>query len=136
MTLPTLLSSGNFENTEVLASISFIGYQMTTAVEFSAAKRMVQDLLGTGYKTIKLYKSLNFECLFSKLVVHPECFPIAIPDNDPFYSKHGQKCMNFVRSMPAPQLSCNFGFGEQMNQITGFLDGKKYLKKMSIMSKL
>ena len=31
--------------------------------------------------------------------------------------------MNFVRSMPAPQLSCTFGYGEQMNQITHFLDG-------------
>ena len=36
--------------------------------------------------------------------------------------KHGQRCMNFVRSMPAPQLSCSFGYGEQMNQITHFLD--------------
>jgi len=58
----------------------------------------------------------------SKLVLHPECFPIEIPENDPFFSKHGQRCMNFVRSMPAPQLSCTFGFGEQMNQITHFLD--------------
>ena len=31
--------------------------------------------------------------------------------------------MNFVRSMPAPQLTCTFGYGEQMNQITHFLDG-------------
>ena len=59
----------------------------------------------------------------SKLVLHPECFPIEIPSNDPFFSKHGQRCMNFVRSMPAPQLSCTFGYGEQMNQITHFLDG-------------
>ena len=31
--------------------------------------------------------------------------------------------MHFVRSMPAPQLGCTFGFGEQQNQITGFHDG-------------
>ena len=59
----------------------------------------------------------------NRLVQHPECFPIEIPSNDPFFSKHGQRCMNFVRSMPAPQLSCTFGYGEQMNQITHFLDG-------------
>ena len=58
----------------------------------------------------------------SKLVLHPECFPIEIPENDPFFMKHGQRCMNFVRSMPAPQLSCSFGYGEQINQITHYLD--------------
>ena len=59
----------------------------------------------------------------NRLVKHPECFPIEIPSNDPFFSRHGQRCMNFVRSMPAPQLSCTFGYGEQMNQITHFHDG-------------
>jgi peroxidase len=58
----------------------------------------------------------------SKLVLHPECFPIEIPDNDPFFQQHGQRCMHFVRSLPAPQLSCSFGYGEQMNQITGMHD--------------
>jgi peroxidase len=59
----------------------------------------------------------------SQLVLHPECFPIEIPENDPFYMKHGQRCMPFVRSLPAPQFSCSFGYGEQMNQITHLLDG-------------
>ena len=59
----------------------------------------------------------------NRLVKHPECFPIEIPENDPFFSRHGQRCMNFVRSMPGPQLACSFGYGEQMNQITHFHDG-------------
>ena len=59
----------------------------------------------------------------SKLVLHPECFPIEIPENDPFHAKFNQRCMHFVRSMPAPQLGCTFGYGEQMNQITHHLDG-------------
>ena len=33
----------------------------------------------------------------SKLVQHPECFPIEIPSNDPFFFQFGQRCMNFVR---------------------------------------
>ena len=41
----------------------------------------------------------------SQLVLHPECFPIEIPENDPFFSKHGQRCMNFVRSMPGIGLT-------------------------------
>jgi len=58
----------------------------------------------------------------SRLVLHPECFPIDIPENDPFFKPFGQRCMNFVRSMPAPQQTCSFGYGEQMNQITHLHD--------------
>ena len=60
---------------------------------------------------------------YNKLYLHPECFPIEIPENDPFFMQHGQRCMHFVRSMPGPQLGCSFGYGEQMNQITALHDG-------------
>jgi len=50
-----------------------------------------------------------------------ECFPVEIPANDRLYSRFNQRCMEFVRSMPAP--SCNFGPREQVNQITAWLDG-------------
>jgi len=52
-----------------------------------------------------------------------ECFPIDIPENDNVFSRFGQKCMEFVRSMPAPREGCNFGPREQTNQITAWLDG-------------
>jgi len=58
-----------------------------------------------------------------RLVLHPECFPIDIPSNDPFFSKFNQRCMNFVRSLPGPQQSCTFGYGEQQNQVTHLHDG-------------
>ena len=37
--------------------------------------------------------------------------------------RFGQRCMEFVRSMPAPRSGCNFGPREQVNQITAWLDG-------------
>ncbi|KAK8737060.1 hypothetical protein OTU49_004780, partial [Cherax quadricarinatus] len=54
----------------------------------------------------------------------PECFPIHIPPNDPFFPpvniSSGQPfCMPLTRSMPG-QLT--LGYREQMNQVTAFVD--------------
>ncbi|XP_046438483.1 peroxidase-like [Daphnia pulex] len=57
-----------------------------------------------------------------KKLIHPECFPIEIPENDSFFSKFGQRCMPLVRSAPIRRLDCTFGASEQMNQFTHFLD--------------
>ncbi|PSN41980.1 hypothetical protein C0J52_10520 [Blattella germanica] len=54
---------------------------------------------------------------------HPDCFPIPLPQNDHIFARFNEHCMEFVRSLPAPRPECNFGPREQMNQITGFLDG-------------
>ncbi|XP_063852971.1 uncharacterized protein LOC135095795 isoform X2 [Scylla paramamosain] len=60
----------------------------------------------------------------SPQTVHPECFPIAIPQNDPFFPpvniSSGQPfCIPLTRSMPG-QLT--LGYREQMNQVTAFID--------------
>lgn len=49
-------------------------------------------------------------------LIHPQCLPIKIPNDDPFFSKFGQLCMNFVRSTPAPRSDCNLGYGEQVSR--------------------
>ncbi|KAL7641462.1 UNVERIFIED_CONTAM: hypothetical protein RMT77_007333 [Armadillidium vulgare] len=55
--------------------------------------------------------------------LHPECMPIEIPPNDNFFGRFNQKCMEFVRSMPAIRPECKLGSREQMNQITSYMDG-------------
>jgi peroxidase len=60
-----------------------------------------------------------------QIVFHPQCLPIGIPANDPFFRQHGQRCMNFVRSLPGPQASCTFGYAEQQNQITHLHDSSQ-----------
>ncbi|KAK7580575.1 hypothetical protein V9T40_001204 [Parthenolecanium corni] len=59
-------------------------------------------------------------CCDSK-IQHPECFPVRIKSDDPYYSKFNLKCMEFVRSAPA--LRCSFGPREQMNQASSYIDG-------------
>ena len=61
----------------------------------------------------------------NRITLHPQCFPIDIPSNDPFFQKHKQRCMNFVRSMPGPGQDCTFGYAEQMNQITHLHDSSQ-----------
>ncbi|XP_032795230.2 peroxidase [Daphnia magna] len=58
-------------------------------------------------------------------LVHPECNPIKIPQNDPFFSKFGRRCMSFVRSAPARRSDCRLGYAEQMNDNTHFLDASQ-----------
>ncbi|XP_066957201.1 chorion peroxidase-like [Macrobrachium rosenbergii] len=49
------------------------------------------------------------------------CAPIMIPKGDYFYSSHRQRCMEFLRSLPAG--SVNLGPREQVNQQSAYLDG-------------
>ncbi|XP_022821553.1 chorion peroxidase-like [Spodoptera litura] len=51
---------------------------------------------------------------------HPECFPVQLDVDDPFYQDYNITCMEFVRSAPAP--TCHFGPREQLNQATAFID--------------
>ncbi|CAG0899298.1 unnamed protein product, partial [Darwinula stevensoni] len=60
----------------------------------------------------------------SAQLVHPECMPIPVPQNDPFYppvnATNGRPhCITFVRSLPG---QTKLGPREQLNQNTAFLD--------------
>lgn len=53
---------------------------------------------------------------------HPQCLPIDIAADDPFYQEFGKRCMNFVRSIPAPDPLCRPRPATQLNQLTDWLD--------------
>ncbi|XP_067000674.2 chorion peroxidase [Anabrus simplex] len=56
---------------------------------------------------------------------HFACFPIEIPENDPFYSRFEQRCISLVRSMLAPRYDCSLGYAQQMNLVSHFVDGSQ-----------
>nr|XP_026488127.1 uncharacterized protein LOC113394887 [Vanessa tameamea] len=58
-----------------------------------------------------------------KELMHPECMPIAVPPSDPFYGPRGVRCLDFVRSSPAPRDDCALGWREQFNQVSAYIDG-------------
>ncbi|KAH8032631.1 hypothetical protein HPB51_026084 [Rhipicephalus microplus] len=60
----------------------------------------------------------TYECCGANASVNPECFPIDVPAEDPFYSRYGSRCMNFKRS--APCLTCRMG-DRRLNQNSGLL---------------
>ncbi|XP_060597409.1 uncharacterized protein LOC132751271 [Ruditapes philippinarum] len=61
----------------------------------------------------------NIDCCDEGNENRTECFPIRIPDDDPFYNR---TCMSMVRSAPVLDHDCEPGFREQMNQVTSYID--------------
>ena len=54
---------------------------------------------------------------------HPECYPIKVSENDPFYRSFGLRCQEYARSATASRTGCTLGPREQTNQVTSFIDG-------------
>nr|XP_031832927.1 uncharacterized protein LOC116427104 [Nomia melanderi] len=55
-------------------------------------------------------------------LMHPECLPISVSPQDAFFGPLGVKCLEFLRSGPAPRENCKFGPREQLTQVTSYLD--------------
>ncbi|GIX80257.1 peroxidasin [Caerostris extrusa] len=53
------------------------------------------------------------------LLIHSVILSL-LPQDDPFFSKYDQDCLNFVRSAPCPL--CSLGPRQQMDQLTAFVD--------------
>ncbi|KAF7989755.1 hypothetical protein HCN44_008429 [Aphidius gifuensis] len=56
-------------------------------------------------------------------LTHPDCLPIIVDSKDDFFGKLGVRCLEFVRSGPAPKEDCAFGSREQLSQVSSYIDG-------------
>lgn len=61
--------------------------------------------------------------ILSAEFLHPSCFPIMIPLDDPFYSKYSVECLNFARTAFGLPENCVLGPRTQINNLTPWLDG-------------
>ncbi|KFM75215.1 Peroxidasin-like protein, partial [Stegodyphus mimosarum] len=68
-------------------------------------------------------RPLDCKSCDSAITVHPECLPIPIPPDDPFFppihKNSSKNCISFARSL-AGQLT--LGRREQMDQVTSYID--------------
>lgn len=53
---------------------------------------------------------------------HPNCIPIALPRDDPFFKFFKRTCMDFVRVLPGLKPGCPLGPRSQTNTISSFID--------------
>lgn len=50
--------------------------------------------------------------------LHPSCVKIHVPENDPVYGPKRIRCLNYVRSLPAINPTCNLGSMQQVYVFT------------------
>lgn len=62
------------------------------------------------------------ECCKTAYDRHPNCLPIEIPRDDPFFKFFKQKCMEFVRVLPGLKPGCPLGPRSPVNVISSYLD--------------
>ena len=68
---------------------------------------------------------------------HPNCLPIEIPSDDGFFKQHGQRCMNFVRTLAGLRNGCRLGPRTTFNEISSFIDaGTVYSNDPHLVEKL
>ena len=88
----------------------FIDHDLTNTG--STKGKIIVNILNQSNKKGSLMSGVNgsaITCcdLCDQCEMHPQCFPIRVDPSDPFYASKGVRCMDFIRSAPAPQ--CHIG---------------------------
>jgi len=113
------------EVSRTIADIDFPDHQLTITV-MHWGQFVAHDL--THVPTFRALDGQAIKCCtpdgkyLSPERTHPLCFQIDVPNDHEFYSQHGVSCLDFVRSVIAPRDDCKFGFADQLNQNTAYLD--------------
>lgn len=76
-------------------------------------------------------------CKYAVQDRHPNCMPIDIPANDPFYKFFNRRCLDFARLLPGLKPGCSLGPRGQQNTLSSFVDaGFVYGSTQDVASRL
>lgn len=132
---PRVATDGSNLPSARLVSLSIVSHHDAPRVDLSLLGMVFGQFVDhdlTFTPTFVLSDSSGIECcttdggaMLPDGLRHPQCFSIDIPADDPFYRPFNQRCMNFVRTTPGLRPDCNFGYAEQLNELTHWLDGSQ-----------
>ncbi|XP_072949762.1 chorion peroxidase [Epargyreus clarus] len=88
----------------------FLTHDVTAGVVFNGNGSAISCCSGDG------------EDVLPEQLRHWACAPIIVEPDDPFFSKFGHRCINFVRTQLAPSSECTVGYAQQMNGVTHYID--------------
>ncbi|XP_077504345.1 salivary peroxidase/catechol oxidase-like [Amblyomma americanum] len=99
--------------------------ERNTLMLMQFAQFVDHDLTLTGVSRFRNGSAIT--CCDEELIQNPTkrhyaCMPIDLPADDHFYAQFRLRCLEFVRSVPAPRPKCTFGPREQLNQLTAYMD--------------
>ncbi|XP_043210386.1 peroxidase-like [Amphibalanus amphitrite] len=123
-----LLPSARLVSAQVMSSSSVQHQLFTTAVtvfgQFADHDLSISPIFhrSGGYGSTSPIECCEPNHQFPAQPLHPQCFPIPVAANDPFYQTWNVRCHNFVRSIPAPDPQCLPRPATQLNDITTWLD--------------
>lgn len=52
----------------------------------------------------------DYSCPLEKKYINPNCIPVSVPKNDPFFAKLGVRCLNYVRMAASLDNDCSISY--------------------------
>ncbi|XP_055586375.1 chorion peroxidase-like isoform X2 [Uranotaenia lowii] len=89
----------------------FIAHDFTRSSSIKIGDEAIECCSADSSRTLRGHES------------HFACLPIEVSPHDPFYSKFGVRCLNFVRLSLAAEGHCRLGYAKQLSKVTHFIDG-------------
>ncbi|CAG9818035.1 unnamed protein product, partial [Phaedon cochleariae] len=113
----------------IIDEIKFANDRLTLAV-IQWGQFLEHDLSRFAFPVMYHY-NISFDCCdrdgrnLAPRYLHPLCMAVGVPPDNEYTFASGLSCISYARSLPAVGNDCRFGWINQLNQATHFLDGSQ-----------